>query len=270
MSTLSRRRVLAAFGAAAMPPVVITAAARPARAAAEPPSNTALYADPAYTEGVDYARRFRRHAALDDSDGPGDAFPDTVIVALHGGGIEPGTSELCLAIAGYHPAGGPYGGTTGGTVYDYWMFEGIMPKDNGKLHITSIHCDDPVALATVAGSRRTVSLHGCSPEEAGVEDDDEPAAVLVGGRDSTLKAALIEAYLAGGIGALDAAGVPDLNGDQPLNIVNRNLTGAGVQLEMTTPLRERMFGTHTRAGRKSTTKPLFWKFADVTRLVLAG
>jgi phage replication-related protein YjqB (UPF0714/DUF867 family) len=27
----------------------------------------------------------------------------TVILAPHGGGIEKGTSELCLAVAGYHP-----------------------------------------------------------------------------------------------------------------------------------------------------------------------
>ncbi|MCM4084720.1 poly-gamma-glutamate hydrolase family protein [Paractinoplanes hotanensis] len=59
-------------------------------------------------------------------------------MALHGGGIEPGTSELFLAIAGYHPAGG----ATGGPVHDYWMFEGIRSSGNAALHITSASCDD--------------------------------------------------------------------------------------------------------------------------------
>jgi phage replication-related protein YjqB (UPF0714/DUF867 family) len=263
VSVLSRRSILAAVGAVAIPPMV-AAGARPAHAADIYPSNTALYADPALAEGVDYARRFRRHAALDDSETAGGDYPDTVVVALHGGGIEPGTSELCLAVAGYHPAGG----ATGGAVYDYWMFEGLRSSGNAGLHVTSSHCDDPVALATVAGSRRAVSLHGCSPAQAGLPDTT--AAVLVGGRDTGLKAALIEAYLAVGVQAIDAAGVPALNGDDPANLVNRTLRGAGAQLELTTPLRTRMFGVNTRAGRGSSTLPAFWTFVDATRRALAG
>jgi phage replication-related protein YjqB (UPF0714/DUF867 family) len=263
MSVFSRRSILAAVGAAAIPSLVAVGA-RPALAADTYPSNSALYADPALTEGVDYARRFRRHAALDDSETPGGAFPDTAVVALHGGGIEPGTSELCFAVAGYHPAGG----TTGGPVYDYWMFEGLRSSGNTALHVTSAHCDDPAALATVAGSRRVVSLHGCSPAEAGLPATT--AAVLVGGLDTGLRSALLQAYLAAGIQAIDAAGVPDLNGDDPANIVNRTLRGAGAQLELTTPLRTQMFGVNTRAGRKTSTLPAFWTFVDATRLALAG
>jgi phage replication-related protein YjqB (UPF0714/DUF867 family) len=220
-------------------------------------SNTALYADPARVEGVDYTRRFRRHAALDGSDAP-------AVIALHGGGIEPGTSELCLAVAGYHPAGG----VTGGPVYDYWMFEGTLSSGNSILHVTSVHCDDPVALATVAGSRRAVSLHGCSPAEAGLPA--ATSAVLVGGRDPALKTAMLESYRSAGITALDAATVPGLNGDNPANIVNRTLAGAGVQLELTTPLRTAMFGTNTRTGRKNTTLPSFWAFTNATRQALTA
>jgi hypothetical protein len=67
-------------------------------------SNTALYADPHLTEGVDWARRFRRHELFDDSLAFTGEVTRTTIIAPHGGGIEPGTSELCLAVAGYHPA----------------------------------------------------------------------------------------------------------------------------------------------------------------------
>nr|WP_221377719.1 poly-gamma-glutamate hydrolase family protein [Actinoplanes polyasparticus] len=249
VSPLTRRAALGVF----------RAGARPADAYE---SNTDLYSN--LSEGVDYARRFRRHAALDDSDGPGGNYPGTAIVALHGGGIEPGTSELCLAIAGYHPAGG----ATGGPVYDYWMFEGIRSSGNAALHVTSTSCDDPVALATVAGSRRVLSLHGCSPGQAGLGAD--AAAVLVGGRDAGLKAALLGAYETAGVTAIDADTVPPLSGADADNIVNLSLRRSGVQLEMTTPLRTRMFGTNTRTGRKNTTLPSFWTFVDATRSALAG
>ncbi|MCO8273213.1 poly-gamma-glutamate hydrolase family protein [Actinoplanes sp. TRM 88003] len=262
MSSITRRSVLAMFGAAAVP-AVVTAAPGPAVAAAdEYLSNTDLYAQ--NTEGVDYARRFRRHAAVDDSDGPGDSYPDTAILALHGGGIEPGTSELCLAIAGYHPAGG----VRGEPLHDYWMFEGIRSSGNAALHVTSTHCDDPVAEALVAGSRRTLSLHGCSPGEAGLGDN--AAAVLVGGRDAGLKAALLSAYQSAGFTAIDANTRPQLSGTDPDNIVNLNLPRAGVQLEMTTPFRTQFFRTQTRAGRKNTTEPIFWTFVDTTRAVLSA
>jgi phage replication-related protein YjqB (UPF0714/DUF867 family) len=152
------------------------------------------------------------------------------------------------------------------------MFEGIRPASNAELpgnaglHVTSVHCDDPVALATVAGSRRAVSLHGCSPAEAGLPNTT--AAVLVGGLDTALKAAMIQAYRTNGIQAIDAIGVPALNGDEPTNIVNRTLRGAGVQLELTTPLRAQMFQINTRAGRKSSTLETFWTFVDATRMAL--
>ena len=69
--------------------------------------NSQLYASPNLTEGVDYARRHRRHERVDDSLARAGELPKTVILAPHGGGIEPGTSELCLAVAGYHPANLP-------------------------------------------------------------------------------------------------------------------------------------------------------------------
>ena len=69
--------------------------------------NSELYADANLAEGVDYARRHRRHERFDDTLVRTDDVPKTTILAPHGGGIEPGTSELCLAVAGYHPANLP-------------------------------------------------------------------------------------------------------------------------------------------------------------------
>ncbi|GAA2876098.1 hypothetical protein Acy02nite_75770 [Actinoplanes cyaneus] len=117
-----------------------------------------------------------------------------------------------------------------------------------------------------------MSLHGCSPTEAGLPSTT--AAVLVGGLDSGLRAkavaALRVAFANTDVQVRDAAGTPDLNGDEPGNIVNRNLRGAGLQLELTTPLRDRMFLTNTRKDRGSTVLQPFTDFVTATRAALAG
>jgi len=232
------------------------------------PSNTALYADPSLTEGVDYTRRYRRHPWFDDDLTQRYAVQRTAILAPHGGGIETGTSELCLAIAGYQPADlAP----TNGPLHNYWMFEGLLSSGNGRLHVTSTNCDDTVARAIAGaiagGSLNAIGLHGCKPEQA-----DLPAgtqAVLVGGRSTAFKTSLLTRLNAAGLQAIDASSVPDLNGDEPTNLANRTLLAAGAQLELTTPLRQAMFGTNTRADRKNTTLPLFWTFTTATRAAIA-
>lgn len=268
MSGSSRRTVLAMLASAAVtgPSLVLPGLTSPAAAVDLYPSNTALYADPSLVEGTDYARRYRRHAVLDNDLVLNTPFPQTTVIAPHGGGIEVGTSELCLAIAGYHPATLAVT-PTGGPVYDYWMFEGLRSSNNGELHVTSKNCDDPYARSLCAGARYAVALHGCTTAQAGLSDGTQ--AVLVGGLDGTLKGHLIEELRAVGIQAIDAAPYADLNGDHVDNIANRTLLGMGGQMELTTPLRTAMFGTNTRAERKNTTLPLFWTFVGAIRAALA-
>ena len=124
--------------------------------------NSKLYADPNLTEGIDYARRHRRHERFDDTLARTDDVPQTTILAPHGGGIERGTSELCLAVAGYHPANLPQVPPAGVT-YDYWMFEGIRETGNAALHVTSTGCDDGVVISLCAGSLHSLSVHGFDP-----------------------------------------------------------------------------------------------------------
>jgi phage replication-related protein YjqB (UPF0714/DUF867 family) len=256
MPGTSRRSILGLLAVGL--PLSVTSEPRPLDAYA---SNTALYADPSLVEGVDYARRYRRHEMFDDSLAQRYPYPSTAVLAPHGGGIEVGTSELCLAVAGYHP------GTLAATppVYDYWMFEGLRSSDNDQLHVTSAHCDDPVALSVCGGSRHALGLHGCTPAQ--VDLPAEARAVLVGGRDGAFKRYLLEELA--GFGAVDAAGWESLNGSEPANIANRTLLGMGGQVEITTPLRAAMFTVNTRAQRKNTTTPLFWSFVDSVRRAIA-
>jgi phage replication-related protein YjqB (UPF0714/DUF867 family) len=229
-------------------------------------SNTDLYQDLNLEEGVDYERRFRRQEAFDDSpDGKG-GITRTTIIAPHGGGIEFGTSELCLAVAGYHPATlevTPPGGVT----YDYWMFEGIRSSDNSRLHVTSTHCDDGVALSLCAGSLNVLAQHGCTTEQAGL--DENAQAVLVGGRNALLKRALLLEFSEKEIWAIDAIDHGAINGDDQTNIANRTLLGMGGHLEITGPLRLAMFDRNTREERKNTTTCVFWRFVEACRNAIA-
>jgi phage replication-related protein YjqB (UPF0714/DUF867 family) len=224
--------------------------------------NTELYAAPGLAEGVDYARRHRRHERFDDTLGRTDDVPRTTILAPHGGGIEPGTSELCLAVAGYHPANLPQVPPAGVT-YDYWMFEGVRERDNAELHVTAVGCDDGVAVSLCAGSLNALALHGFQPGPPDMSEDDR--VVLAGGRNTILREYLLEGLRRAGFDARDAGQHGELDGDAECNIVNRTLLGMGAQLELSTPLRAAMFTEHTRSRRKHTTTQLFWTFVAVCR-----
>jgi phage replication-related protein YjqB (UPF0714/DUF867 family) len=229
------------------------------------PSNTALYLDPGLVEGVDYARRSRRHQRFDNRLERQCEVARTTIVAPHGGGIEPGTSELCLAVAGYHPAGldaTPAGGAT----FDYWMFEGLRREGNGELHVTSTGCDDGVAVSLAAGALNVLGLHGCTTARAELPDGTE--AVLVGGCNATLRQHLLDELAAAGLTGVDAAGHASLGGTDPANIANRTLLGMGGQLEITAPLRLAMFEVNTREQRPHTTTQVFWDVAAACRNAL--
>jgi phage replication-related protein YjqB (UPF0714/DUF867 family) len=223
-------------------------------------TNTALYANPDLTEGVDWARRFRRHERFDDSLTRTGDVAQTTVIAPHGGGIEPGTSELCLAVAGYHPAMLPETPPAGVT-YDYWMFEGLRRERNDELHVTSTGCDDEIALSLCGGALRALSLHGFE-----LQPGQDHEVLVGGGADETVREALREALCDAGFTAiLPGAGDGELDGNKRCNIVNRTRLGAGVQLELSLPLRRSMFGEFTRARRKHTTNEAFWAFVAVCR-----
>lgn len=229
-------------------------------------SNIALYEDPALVEGVDYARPFRRDELFSDGDPRTGVVDRTAVIAPHGGGIEFGTSELCVAIAGRHPA--TLQVIPGiGTTYGYWMFEGLRTADNAVLHVTATHCNDAAALSVCGSVLNALAVHGCTTQRAKLPDDAE--AVLVGGRNATFKQRLLDAFADAEIDALDAAGNLALRGEESDNIVNRTLLGMGAQLEITAPLRARMFEDNTRPRRRDTTTATFWTVVTACRIAIA-
>src|SRR5262245_16323231 len=92
------------------------------------------------------------------------------MVAAHGGGIEPGTSEIADALAGDD--------------LSLYIFEGLKPDRNRDLHITSTQFDESRCLSLIATSRFVVTIHG----ESGSDQ-----VVYVGGRDAHLAGAISSA-----------------------------------------------------------------------------
>jgi phage replication-related protein YjqB (UPF0714/DUF867 family) len=148
-----------------------------------------------------------------------------VIVAPHGGGIEPGTSEIADAIAGAE--------------FSFYAFEGR--KTNSRiLHITSTRFDEPKCLTLIREARTVITVHG---------RDAPGKVVLLGGRDLAL-GTRVE-------GELKKAGFTTTKNDEPAfqglssqNICNLGKSGAGVQLELSLHLRRAMFKSLSREGRK--------------------
>ncbi|MFF8828863.1 poly-gamma-glutamate hydrolase family protein [Streptomyces sp. NPDC015131] len=267
MTQTSRRTVLTALATAAVGgPLLGGVAASPAYATDEfdlYTSNTDLYTKLAGQEGTEFARRYKRHEYLDTSLGQRHPYHRTTIMAMHGGGIETGTSELCLGIAGYHPATlAPL--QDGHGAHDYWMFEGLRSSGNRDLHVTAKNNDDHVALSMAASSLNVLSLHGCTAAQAGTAD---PRAVVVGGLNERFKTLLKNAFTTAGIAWRDGndPAVRDLAGVNPDNPCNRTMLRKGAQLELTTELRAAMFRVNTRAGRAGSTTEVFDRFVTACR-----
>ena len=161
----------------------------------------------------------------------------TLVMAPHGGSIEPGTSELAKAIA--------CGSRT------FYSFEGIKNRGNRDLHITSINFDEPRGLSLASAAMRTLAIHG---------ESSRNEVVYLGGLNKELQANL-KNYL-------DAAGFKTdfhekLKGENEKNICN-HAKRHGVQLELSRGLRMTFFRSLERNGRKETTKK-FYEFVEAIR-----
>jgi phage replication-related protein YjqB (UPF0714/DUF867 family) len=187
----------------------------------------------AETEGVDYARIAVTPAGA-----------TLASIAIHGGGIEAGSGEMARYIA------------DGGKRFAYYEFAGIKPSNNVDLHLTSTVFDEPIGVALVAASTRTLSMHGYTGTTGVAETS-------VGGLDGPLKDWVIRSLRAAGFGVITAPS--EIAGTDPANICSRNAAGGGVQLEMSRTLRESFFpgSTTSRAVRDSGQRTAtFYAYAD--------
>ncbi len=155
-----------------------------------------------------------------------------VVAAPHGGGIEPGTSEIALALAGDD--------------WSYYLFEGKKSDGNHDLHLTSARFDEPQGRGLLSAGRLVLTVHGA---------DSAEAIVYLGGRHTAAVRAVRAALEPAGF-AVQTHADPWLQGTEATNICNLGSAGAGVQLELSLGLRRTFFQSLTRAGRQQPTPRL--------------
>ena len=183
------------------------------------------------TKGKDYRTHFRHGKS------------GIVVMAPHGGGIEPGTTELADAVAGNE--------------HSFYSFDGLKKQGNSDLHITSRQFDEPIGTDIAKNSQTIIAIHGCKEKEK---------VVYIGGRDKSLKEKLKKALRRAGFSIKET---PRFPGIHELNICNRSQTCKGVQLEISMGLRRIMFQDISRIKRKKTTK-VFDKFVTAIRNALSS
>lgn len=132
------------------------------------------------------------------------------VFAIHGGAIEPGTSEVARALAG--------------SGWNLYLFEGLKKKGAKRLHVTAPHFDEPSALELAGRSAVAVSIH----RQRGPGER-----VCVGGSNAALRREIAQALREAGIRSEEPC--RRLPGSTLSNIVNRAAKG-GVQLELTRAL----------------------------------
>jgi phage replication-related protein YjqB (UPF0714/DUF867 family) len=176
-------------------------------------------------------------------------------IAIHGGAIEPGTTQLAAHAA------------TSGT-HSFYSFEGILSSGNQDLHLTSTHFDEPTALSLVGGVGYTISWHGSQDPLTGAK-----AQTYLGGLDTALYTEIGNRLTAAGFTVAPADSTPpEKNADDPANITNKNSRGMGAQLEITRSQRALFFedGDLDRSWIENSCHwtPLFYQYANAVNSAL--
>jgi len=137
-----------------------------------------------------------------------------LVMAPHGGKIEPGTAEIVEAIAGHD--------------YSFYSFEGLKAEGNSMLHIESHLFDEPRALQAVEKADIVITVHG--------QLDQKDAFVMIGGLNDGLCLEIKRQLEASGFQTRPPT--EGLGGTDPRNICNRGRSKCGAQLEISRKIRD--------------------------------
>ena len=140
--------------------------------------------------------------------------PRVLIMAPHGGRIEPMTAEISEAIAGWD--------------FSFYNFEGLKTDGNSLLHIESHLFDEPRALNVVEKADIVITVHG--------QMDQKDGFVMTGGLHTDLRLEIERQLQAAGFQTRPPT--EGLMGTDPLNICNRGRRRQGVQLEASRKVRD--------------------------------
>jgi phage replication-related protein YjqB (UPF0714/DUF867 family) len=139
--------------------------------------------------------------------------PRVLIMAPHGGRIEPTTEVIAEAIADHG--------------YSLYIFEGLE-TDSRPLHIESHLFDEPRALQVVQKADVVITIHG--------QLNQKEEFVMVGGLNGSLRSGITRELE--GAGFQTRVPTEGLMGTDPQNICNRGRLRRGVQLEVSRKVRD--------------------------------
>jgi phage replication-related protein YjqB (UPF0714/DUF867 family) len=181
-----------------------------------------------------------------------------LLIAPHGGGIEPGSSEIMRAVV-----------EVGG--WAFYEFAGFLRQGNKEaLHITSSDFDEPTLTGMLPKAGFVVAFHGAGESE-------EPI-IYVGGKwklgrqtvTESINAALGEHGIRAA-DALDSAVAAHLRGLDDSNITNLGKRAEGVQLEFSRGARDLLFppdsSREARGLRNAELRPLAVSIHAATKLL---
>lgn len=177
---------------------------------------------------------------------------EVTILSFHGGCIEPYTSEISQRLA-EHNEWNRYdlkGHIKGTSIPDCYKEEKQRKKNFRILHITSTSFDDPKAISLVKKHPMSVSIHGYS-KERDTKPGYQRGTICVGGgnepqvekfREYINKSGLALPYPLIPVNARGQDNEEDvcnkLQGTDPKNIVNKNGNRKGLQLELSSGMRQ--------------------------------
>lgn len=168
---------------------------------------------------------------------------ECIVLAPHGGRIEPGVSELVRAFSDQS---------------SIYLFEGTKQCNNRFLHLTSTRFDEPLALEKVTAHHYALAFHGYH--------DLKTANTLVGGADLEKARRICDLLREAGFGAELTDMNDRLAGVNPGNIVNRTKRKMGLQLEVSTAQRNALFSNFGCRGETYTPTDLFFRYVEAVKL----
>ena len=178
-------------------------------------------------EGIDYRIRSRGGST------------GIALLCIHGGDIEPGTSEIAEGIAGHDHA--------------FYTLEGLKSSGNKTLHITSTAFDEPWSIEILCNSEIILSVHGCSEMEE---------TVYIGGLDQDIKERIAKKLAEYGLKAITDSNSRFMGTDLAMSAI---CAGAGWAFKSRSAgLEERMFRDLTPEGRQFRTA-IYYRFIFAVR-----
>ena len=170
---------------------------------------------------------------------------DAVIIAPHGGKIEPGATEITKAIAGEE--------------HSYYSLEGLKPGNNHDLSIPSEKFDEPSALKMVRQANRVIAIHIFF---SGQQEE----LVHIGGLDTDLKQKIKDNLEEKGFSTQESGA--NFESENPQNICNRGKRKKGVNIGIARALLQKLLNG---LKSKNTNEPtLYHRFIQAIRDALSS